>query len=62
MYTAIAQMCNINIAASSLLLDTTSTEKRSYYYNRFYYFIITNTSTIYPEVPYYIQSTLFVSF
>jgi len=35
MYTAIAQMWNINIEASWLLLKTTSTEKRSYQYNRF---------------------------
>jgi len=34
MYTAIAQMRNINIEASSLLLDTTGTEKRSYQYNK----------------------------
>jgi len=35
MYTAIAQMRNINIKASSQLLDTTSTEKRCYQYNKF---------------------------
>jgi len=50
MYTGMAQMRNINIAASSLLLDITSMEKRSYQYNRILHFIITNTSTIYTEV------------
>jgi len=40
MYTAIAQMRNINIEASSLLLRTTSTEKRSYQYNRLFYTFI----------------------
>jgi len=34
MYTAIAQMRNIYIEASSLLLRKTSTEKRSYQYNK----------------------------
>jgi len=50
MYTAIAQMRNINIEASLLLLDTTSMEKRSYQYNKFLPFIFTNISTIYTEV------------
>ena len=40
MYTAIAQMRNINIEASSLLLRTTSTEKRSYQYNKLFYTLI----------------------
>jgi len=35
MYTAIAQVQNINLEASSLPLDTTSTEKRSYQYKKF---------------------------
>jgi len=34
MYTTIAQMRDINIAASSLLFDTGSPEKRSYQYNK----------------------------
>jgi len=40
MYTAIAQMRNLNIKASSLLLDTTSTENRSYQYNKLFYTFI----------------------
>jgi len=40
MYTAIAQMRNINIAASSLLLKRRSTEKSSYQYNKLFYTFI----------------------
>jgi len=53
MYTTIAQTQNINIEASSVLLDTISTERGSYQYKEFYV-IVTTTSTIYPEVYYYI--------
>jgi len=60
MYTAIAQMRNINIEASSLLLDTISTEKRSYQYNKFY-IIDTNSSTIYSKVSHYIKPKLVMS-
>jgi len=54
MYTAIAQMRNINIEVSSLLLATTSTEKRSYHYNKFLSYRYQYFNNLFCSIPLYL--------